>query len=448
MRNFDIMYFLRRWGVWIIIVAAVAGVAYFGHKTTAKVQTVRLSAGAKGGYYNSFCQILKKHVEKNTDLIIEIIETRGAVENRLRLLRNEADLGLLQNGPLSIENLYLVAPLWDDFIQVIVPKNTPIRHFKELEGKNVTIGKEGSGIRANAEYVLDHYDIELEKLGKKTNHYRTIVTDGSISASMVTTSLLNPSVQKIMQTGRFTLLPLEEAEGISFRQPYLRENTVPVGVFTTIGNPVPERPIKTVSALSMLVSRKDAPPDVIKKILTVLYTLDMKIDASVLLDKDRVIQGISWKLLPVHPASKSFFNPYEGAKRLSEAAELMMNYGWLILAVLIAGVLLIYKLINQRRLRQEYAFEKESRMFRKLLADISRIEQKQKNAKDLRVLKQYLNEAMTIKKQGMETTELSSRIQNSSLYLAFLQECTFVIREIEWKLSLDIAEKGLEGRPN
>lgn len=432
MRFFD---YIRKWIGWFILLAAIMAVAWWGWKYSRQTTVVRLAAGAKGGYYNQFCTILKYHIEKNTDLTIHILETRGAVENRRRLLNGEADIGLVQNGPLSIEKLALVVPLWNDYIQVIVPKNSPVKHFVELAGKNVTIGKVGSGIRANAEYILEHYGIEPESLGKRTHHYKQMIRDNTIAASMVTTSLLNPSVQAIMATGEFTLLPLEEAEGVVFRRPYLSAKMVPPGVFTAKGKPVPEKPVKTVCALSMLVARKNTPSEIIAKILPVLYSLDLRIEAPVLLDMESVKKEAAWNLLNVHPASISFFNPYQGAQRLSDYLNTLFDFMWLIIPVFVIVFVVLAKLKNRKKEMEKRVFETESRSLKGYMSEIARIEEAQRSARDMRVLKRYLDEAIFVKKQAMNNVGIHAR--NSFMFLAFLEQTGFVVREIEWKLGGD-----------
>jgi hypothetical protein len=184
----------------------------------------------------------------------------------------------------------------------------------------------------------------------------------------------------------------------------------------------------------------------VKAVLPILYGLDFRTEVPGLKKKDSAIEEDTWKLLNVHPAAVSYFNPYTGVERLSGFLEVLFGIVWKSLLVMLILSLILYRLITRRRMLQEKAFAKDRRRLEKWLAEMSRIEQAQKDAKDMRMLKRYLNQALAVKKQAMEEVGIRNNIRDSNLFLVFLQESTHVIREIEWKLTVETPEEVVHRR--
>ncbi len=434
MGAFDI---IRRWGAWLVIAAAIGVAAYWGYQHTQPPKVIRLATAGKTGYYYKFGTILKEYVEKNTDYQVEVLVTKGTVDNRSRLLSGEADLAIVQNGAIPMDNLAAVAPLWDDFIQVIVRMDSSIRSFSDMVGRGVAIGQVGSGERVGATHILEHYGIVPEDLRFNSSHFSEMETNPEIEAAIVTTSLLNPTLKKFMKTGKYTLMPIEEAGGLSFHKPYLTPNTIPQGVFSSVFKPLPEQPVKTVSTLAFLAAHRNTPSERIAPILPVLYTIDLRSQAPALVGKYRLTEDKAWSLLSLHPGAQSFFNPYQGAQRFSDFMETLNRLKWVLL-LLAAGIGFgWYKWANRHEDREKRLFVQDSRTVETWLKEMARIYEGQRGAKDLRVLKGYLNEAINIKSQALET-RFGSRIRNENIYMTFLQEVNHLIREIEWRISLDL----------
>lgn len=436
----------NRWIVWGVVLLAIAGVLYLGYRYSGKPSAIRIATGPKGGYNYKFGEILKTYVEKHTDFRAEVLATKGAEENQAFLLSDKADFAILETGTFTMRNLAAVAPLWDEVVQIVIRKNSPIKCMRDMLRRNVSIGKIGTGNRVNIMKIMDHYGIDPADLNNNDAPLGRMLQDDSMDAAIVTTSPTNPSLALVMESGRFTLLPVEEAEGVAFHHAFFSTTTIPQGVYSTISGPEPQMPVKTVTATAILATREGASPDLIKAVLPILYGIDFRTEVPGLKKKDRATKEPSWTLLSVHPAALSYFNPYTGVERLSGFLEVLFGIVWRsLIAVLILGVIL-HRLITRRRMLQEEAFAKDRRRLEKWLAEMSRIEQGQKDAKDMRVLKRYLNQALAVKKQAMEEVGIETSIRNSNLFMVFLQESTHVIREIEWKLAVETPEEGIHRR--
>ncbi len=439
MRILDIF---RREIIWqvILIVLAIGLIAYWGFEYTKPPEVVKIATGGKTGYYFAFGKILKKHIEKNTRLKVELLNTKGAVNNKSFLLSGKADLAILETGTISMQNLMAVAPLWEEFAQVVVRKDSTIRTFKDFKNRNVSIGKIGSGDRVNTSKIMEHYGIEIESLGKNSVGLGTLLKDSSLEVGIVTTSPMNPSLAKVMQTGKFTLLPIEFGEGLEFQYPYFFSSTIPKGVYQTDTFPEPEQQIQTVATFAILATTSTGSYTMVKEILPILYLNDLRKEVPGLMEKDRVPTHRSWNLLPIHPAARGYYNPYEGVQGFSRLIEKIGQIKYILLAVILLAAFLWYKWTQRHTDRERKEMSQETSKLEKWFRELADLEKAQKDAKDLRLLKQYLNEAHHIKKNARETA-IGTRIQHSAFFVAFLQESTYLIQEIEWKLSAGNSEK-------
>ena len=84
--------------------------------------TVRIAAGYPGGLYHRVGKSLEGDLERLLDHPIEIIETKGSVENQKLLLRGEVDVAVLQHG--SVKDL-VVRPSSEEVTRFINAQKPP-----------------------------------------------------------------------------------------------------------------------------------------------------------------------------------------------------------------------------------------------------------------------------------------------------------------------------------
>src|SRR5690625_1175101 len=217
------LYKMRHWAGWVVLGLIAVGVAYWGLMYSTQTQTIRLATGAQGGWYYEFGTVLKRHIERQTPYRVVLLETDGSVDNRRRLLGNDADMAIVQVTAISMQNLAAIIPLWDDYVQIVARRDSGIRSLWDLEGRNVAIGVPGSGYRANALQVLDYYGIDSSRLGNNEAYFSTLLTDAELDAAIVTTGLVNADLRAVLASGDFDLLALPGVPGFTFNHTYYRQ---------------------------------------------------------------------------------------------------------------------------------------------------------------------------------------------------------------------------------
>ena len=122
---------------------------------------LRVAAGDEGGIYFAFAQLLAARLEERVDgLRVEVQTTGGTVDNYGRLARGEADLGLgladsvVATAGADGDGVLALARTYENYLQLVVAADGPVRRIGDLAGRDVTLGAAGSGAAVTGEMVL------------------------------------------------------------------------------------------------------------------------------------------------------------------------------------------------------------------------------------------------------------------------------------------------------
>ncbi len=144
----------------IFILAAGFYIAWLFVPPSAANQ-LRIAAGSEGGAYYQYAQKYQQALQ-TAGIELELQSTAGSVESLQLLLDNKVDLAFIQGG-IGAEvspdmGLHSVAslfyePLWVFTTKASYHKN--LCYLKQLEGKKLAIGAEGSGTNALVKRLLN-----------------------------------------------------------------------------------------------------------------------------------------------------------------------------------------------------------------------------------------------------------------------------------------------------
>lgn len=423
----------RWWLSWILVVTAALLIVYWGVQQAGQSRVIRIATAASGGYYYEYGAMLKEMIEQQGRYDVELLETRGSVENRSLLLKQDADLAIIMIGSATLRNLELVAPLWQDFMHVIVRRDSPIKSVMDLPGHNIALGAEGSGFRAQSMMLLNHLGIDAGRIGMNQLYFTRLLDTPELEGAIVTTGLLNPDMKSVMMSGEFRLLPLDFVEGYAQHYSHINTTQILSGSYTSAAGPLPQQDTQTLGTLAVLAARPGLPDDLIDTLNQVLFSEELRRKAPTMVNinplEDRLLQ-----FTPMHPASARHFNPYSGFDELSRSLAWLSQNRWLVVGLLIAlvgGWLQLKYLQRLRELRKRNHLETG---LEKIFREAVELERAQKAAKDIRLLHQQLNEALTLKNQAVALAQ-GNHLNDSVLLLTTLQQCSDVMRQIEWRLA-------------
>lgn len=423
----------RWWLSWILVATAAIIIIYWSVQQAGQTRVIRIATAASGGYYYEYGAMLKEMIEQQGRYDVELIETKGSVDNRGRLLKEEADLAIIMIGSATLRNLELIAPLWQDYMHLMVRKNSKIKGIMDIKGHNIALGSKGSGYRAQSMMLLDHLGINESSIGMNELYFSKLLDTPELEGAIVTTGMLNPDLRAVLMSGEFKLLPIDLVEGYALNHSQISTTLIKPGTYTSAAGPLPTESIATLGTLAVLAARPGLPNDLIDSLHSVLFSEELRRKAPVMVDlnplEDRLL-----RYMPMHQASARYYNPYAGFNELSRSLSWFSQNRWLVMGILIgiiAGWLQIKYLKRLRHLRKRNHLETG---LEKIFREAVELERAQKSAKDIRLLHQQLNEALTLKNQAVSLAQ-GNHLNDSMLLLTTLQQCGDVMRQIEWRLA-------------
>lgn len=277
-------------------------------------ETITLATGGRSGGYYAKGKALAEALERRNSYTLEVLETHGSVDNLERLRKGDADFALIQGGlPETGSGLVGVAALDMQYAHIIVPRDTDMTAFRDLSGKRVGVGPEdgGSAVLARQLFsffkfgdppipIYDH-NVDLEQA----------FLDGEIDAAFMVYSLFSPAVERLLDTGWYKLLPLREADAVSGYLYGVSPVMLPHSLYgpDRMIPPALGGDVQTVGVKSLLVTRPETPPRVVRALLAGLYTVDFRRTAH--LPDLTETWGQDLNEFPMHAAAEAYYTRNE-----------------------------------------------------------------------------------------------------------------------------------------
>ena len=209
----------------------------------------------------------------------------------------------------AVAKLRAIANLYPESIHLVVRRGAGIRSMADLEGKRISIDREGSGTRVDALLILEAYglgpdDLQAEALalGAAADKLRAGELDGFFivvgTPANVVTALAND--------GLIDLVPIDgtEADALREKYPFFAKDSIQPGTYLN----VPWTPTLSVGA-QWLVSA-DVPDDLVFEITRALWhdntrqLLDRGHPKGRLIQLDTALEGIG---VPLHPGAQRYY---------------------------------------------------------------------------------------------------------------------------------------------
>ncbi|MEU7058731.1 TAXI family TRAP transporter solute-binding subunit [Streptomyces sp. NPDC046197] len=238
--------------------------------------TIVFSTGTQRGVYQEYGTMLRTELDRDMpDLKVRLLTSDGSQENVARVATGKADFAIaaadavetyqLYNGP-GATRLRGVARLYDDYVQLVVPRDSRIASVADLRGRTVAIGPPESGVRLIAERVLKATGIDPKKGirpqddGIDTGPER--LRHGAIDAFFWSGGLPTDGLRQLAAKFAFRFVPIEadlvaklHAEGDATR--YYRATNMPESAYPSVQN---GSTVPTIAVSNVLITRTDTDP--------------------------------------------------------------------------------------------------------------------------------------------------------------------------------------------
>ena len=275
------------------------------------------TAGTGGLYYplgGTIASRLSALDEHNRSFTAEV--TGGAVQNVRLLQRGDMDLAMslsitahrayngLSEGEEAFEDLRIVAPLYPNVVNVLVPGNSNAETLADLEGLRVSVGAAGSGTEQVSRVLLDVYGLSYDTVRERYLTFgetSAAIRDGSIEGGIISVGYPAAAVMEVMETGEGRLLPIDSpwSDELAEAHPYYFRSIIPEGAYRGVTEDIP-----TIAEWNWILARESLDDDIVENVLHIVSE-----------ERDRLIQvtSIAEQIdlaalhdapIPLHPATE------------------------------------------------------------------------------------------------------------------------------------------------
>ena len=416
---------IKEYFSWIVIVLCAIGVWQFNDQQAQTEGVVRILTGRDGTQERYFFELLGQKLRERTRLHVEFIEDHSLSNRSMLLRRGEAELTVLPLGDLMVAEHKLVFPLWENYLQILVKRESKITNLKEMKGRRIAIGLPQSATRNMARKVLWSQAVDLHHLHKEAmdGDLVRLLTDSQMEGAIVNLSPFDPAMRQAMENSKYQFLPVPHAEGLAMVNEGWEVEDLPSGVYPTVDAPVPPAPVKSLVTLDVLVAGASVSKAVIQTLYEIMSEAEMYQKIPVLTGKE-----------PAHPRLARVFEKYshQHADRTYFAPNLMMNrffdqmshmlsYKREFLLGLI-GLLLLNMLVGWVKGRALRSFDKKTFLFLdSAMHEMVKIEDEVGQIADVGALSARMNRIQALRQEVLDRLK-RHELMNSALFTAFIDQ--------------------------
>ncbi|MFJ6728323.1 MULTISPECIES: TAXI family TRAP transporter solute-binding subunit [unclassified Streptomyces] len=237
---------------------------------------ITFSTGTTSGVYYEYGSRLRTALaEDMPELDVNLTTSNGSQENVARVANGEADVTIAaadavetyeRENPGSATRLRGIARLYDDYVQLVVPRDSPVRSVADLKGRTVATGLPRSGVRLIAERVLraagldPARDIDAVSEGIDTGPEQ--LREGGIDAFFWSGGVPTAGLRRLADGSTFRFVPIDAALVARMHEQddatgFYRATNMPESAYPTIQN---GSSVPTIAVSNLLVTRTDLDP--------------------------------------------------------------------------------------------------------------------------------------------------------------------------------------------
>ncbi len=423
---------IRRWFTAGLLVAVIVLPLTWLFQREELPDSVHIFSGQPGGLYFQLADAIRLPIQSRIGRSVVVDRTTGSLENVERLRHQENALAIIQGGTVTMDDLSVVTPLYPELLFVIVRKNRAIETLSDLRGRNVALGKSGSGTRHSALALLSHFQIDENDVKDTNRDFRDLEEDESLDAAIVTAGITHTDLHQLMQSKAFQLMPIRTTSAVDLLHPFFSTATIPRGLFSAAPT-VPETDIPTLATTAFLVTNQTTSDQIVTAALTAVHEQNLRLVVPALITRDAVAARVATRM---HAAAQQYFHPSDQIgttanimESLAAIKELLFAFG--------AGLYLLW--LRYRKLRETEREELLSRHKERLdvlLEQTLAIEADQMKSKDVAELRGYLDRVTAIKIQALREFT-SEELRGDQAFSIFLDQCTSLIGKLQMKILTD-----------
>lgn len=213
--------------------------------------------------------------------------------------------------PEPYQNLRAMVPFYDNVVQLVTYRDSPIETVADLRGKRVGVGAPGSGTEFNARRVLEGYGLSYEDLEADYLSFSEIVQqlkNQTIDAGFINASYPVSAVMDLDASVGVKLVPIdtEKARVIQGLDPNYFPTILPGGTYASIPDDLP-----TMGVSNLLVVRGGLEEDLVYQLTKLLFDKQSELQATHQAAGRLSLERWRDVTIPLHPGAERFFREQE-----------------------------------------------------------------------------------------------------------------------------------------
>ncbi|MFJ6635331.1 TAXI family TRAP transporter solute-binding subunit [Streptomyces sp. NPDC091376] len=239
------------------------------------------STGVNSGVYQRYGELLKGALARDLPKVsIDLRTSEGSQQNLARVASGEADFTVATADAVAkyqrdarpgADRLRGCARLYDDYVQLVVPRGSPVRTPADLRGKRVGVGQEGSGVRLIADRVLTAAGLDavrdIDPVSAGIDTMPGLLERDELDAFFWSGGLPTGAVQNLSDRFPVRLVPVDDelirrvhATGEATR--YYHSAVIPSDAYPKTSA---RAPVQTVAVANLLVTTDRADPELTER---------------------------------------------------------------------------------------------------------------------------------------------------------------------------------------
>ena len=427
-----------------LVLLVVAGGGFLYLASTRVPAKFLIASGPAGGNYYQLSKELASRLEQTLGTQVEVIESRGALDNLHRIQDRLVDFALYQpdtargtNEDESPDSAAFVANLYSEVLHIFAGPKSGIETATDLRGKKIAIGSRESGDYSINKTLLEHLGIGLKEIEVVDVVYKDIpdlLRSGKLDAACMAGGLNSPAFVETAAVPGVRLIPVPFAEAMALHHVSTFPTSIPAGFYRSDTPVLPANDIKTVSRRAKLLTRPNTPTVLVEAVTNVVMDehFQRSNELHELFDRGKGF-AMANPEFPIHTGAEHIYNPELKPLLNPDFVEATEGLRSFFFSLLIAGWLLA-RWLRDRRLKQD---EHELDRFVRLVLEIERRQlglDEDESGNDVEQLQRLLDEVTQLRQEALGEFNAHSMNEDPSV-ACFVQMCHALSNKINAKLT-------------
>lgn len=263
----------------LVVIASFYFTSKFIEPSSKKELTI--ATGSIDGEYYKTALIYKELLEKQK-VKINIVTTKGSIENIKLLNEKKVDIAFVQNGIEQLNNqtnLKAIASIYYEPLWVFYKnENYKMDYIIQLISKKISIGSEGSGTKDLTLKILNDNGIDKENsqlVTYSTQEAKDLLLKGELDAMLIVSSPNSKIVKELLENPDINLFNFKRAKAYSRKYTFLESIPLYEGTIDLYKN-LPSEDVSLLTTTANLIAREGLSDELTRLILKEIKSVHNK----------------------------------------------------------------------------------------------------------------------------------------------------------------------------